>query len=88
MSTTNFSFQTLDGEILPTDTVKKPAPAMRSRFKGNIVVRVEKPLYDPQGNPVSKELVDSLMHFQRRQKSGNIDVWWIYDDGGKQITEI
>ncbi|KAL0271584.1 UNVERIFIED_CONTAM: hypothetical protein PYX00_008636 [Menopon gallinae] len=71
-----------NGDILSADSVKKTAPAMRSRFKGNIVVRVEKQLLDPQGNPVSKEVVDSLMHFQRRQKSGNIDVWWIYDDGG------
>lgn len=56
--------------------------AMRSAFHGNIVRRVEKPLLDPQGRPVGKDVVESLMHFQRRQKTGNIDVWWLYDDGG------
>lgn len=66
------------------DPVKKaPAAPMRSRFKGNIVSRVEKPLLDLSGVPVSKEVVESLMHFTRRQKTGNIDVWWLYDDGGK-----
>lgn len=62
-----------------------PPPAMRSRFKGNIVRVVEKPLLDLNGLPVSREVVDNLMHFTRRQKSGNIDVWWLYDDGGQKI---
>jgi len=56
---------------------------MRSAFHGNIVQRVEKPLLDPHGNTVPKEIVDGLTHFQKRQERGNIDVWWLYDDGGK-----
>lgn len=64
---------------------KKSQPALRSRFKGNIVARVERQLLDLQGNPVSKEVMDSLMHFRRRQAAGFIDVWWLYDDGGNYI---
>lgn len=24
-----------------------------------------------------------ITRFQRKQKKGTIDVWWLYDDGGK-----
>ena len=32
---------------------------------------------------VSKDLfIDTLSKFQKKQKKGTIDVWWLYDDGG------
>ena len=44
--------------------------------------KVERQPLDLDGNPVSKDVLDSLMHFRKRQTAGNIDVWWLYDDGG------
>lgn len=37
---------------------------------------------DPAGNPLPKELLNNVTLFQRKQKKGIIDVWWLYDDGG------
>ncbi|XP_066994465.2 bumetanide-sensitive sodium-(potassium)-chloride cotransporter isoform X2 [Anabrus simplex] len=34
------------------------------------------------GEPLSRELFNSITQFQRKQKKGYIDVWWLYDDGG------
>jgi len=30
-----------------------------------------------------KHVLNNLTRFQRKQKKGTIDVWWLYDDGGK-----
>lgn len=40
---------------------------------------------DPSGNPLPKELLNSVTLFQRKQKKGIIDVWWLYDDGGSCV---
>ena len=34
--------------------------------------------------PLAKEIVGDITQFQQRTKkrSGTIDVWWLYDDGG------
>ncbi|OAD57765.1 Bumetanide-sensitive sodium-(potassium)-chloride cotransporter [Eufriesea mexicana] len=32
--------------------------------------------------PVAKDILNSVTKFQRKQKKGTIDVWWLYDDGG------
>ena len=37
---------------------------------------------DPTGNPLPKEILNGVTMFQRKQKKGIIDVWWLYDDGG------
>lgn len=34
-----------------------------------------------------KELVDNINEFSRRVKKATIDVWWLFDDGGKAIAE-
>ncbi|BES94251.1 Amino acid permease [Nesidiocoris tenuis] len=34
------------------------------------------------GVDLPKEVINNLTQFQRRQKKGTIDVWWLYDDGG------
>lgn len=36
----------------------------------------------PGGTPLPKEVLNTLTQFQRKQKNGTIDVWWLYDDGG------
>ena len=41
---------------------------------------------DPSGNPLPKELLNSVTLFQRKQKKGIIDVWWLYDDGGSCLA--
>jgi len=38
--------------------------------------------HDNEGNPVSKDIVSDMTQFQSAKRSGNIDVWWLYDDGG------
>ena len=37
---------------------------------------------DPQGNDLPPNILTSLCRFRLKQKSGTIDVWWLYDDGG------
>ncbi|XP_046679509.1 solute carrier family 12 member 1 isoform X2 [Homalodisca vitripennis] len=34
------------------------------------------------GQPLSKPIINNLIQFQKSQKKGIIDVWWLYDDGG------
>ncbi|KAK7794717.1 hypothetical protein R5R35_009612 [Gryllus longicercus] len=36
----------------------------------------------PGGVPLSKDILNNVTLFQRKQKKGFIDVWWLYDDGG------
>jgi solute carrier family 12 (sodium/potassium/chloride transporter), member 2 len=35
------------------------------------------------GSTVPKELLETLGVFNKKQKKGTIDVWWLYDDGGE-----
>lgn len=41
---------------------------------------------DPAGIEVHREIPKDVLlnvnQFQRKQKKGTIDVWWLYDDGG------
>lgn len=39
-------------------------------------------LRDPDGNQLPKDIINNITVFRRKQKRGNIDVWWLYDDGG------
>ncbi|XP_014254054.1 bumetanide-sensitive sodium-(potassium)-chloride cotransporter isoform X1 [Cimex lectularius] len=34
------------------------------------------------GVDIPKDVLNNLTQFQRKQKKGIIDVWWLYDDGG------
>nr|CAD7257680.1 unnamed protein product [Timema shepardi] len=36
----------------------------------------------PGGSLLTKDVLNNLTRFQRKQKKGTIDVWWLYDDGG------
>ncbi|KAK6643926.1 hypothetical protein RUM43_000191 [Polyplax serrata] len=36
----------------------------------------------PDGAELPKDVLNNLTLFQRKQKKGTIDVWWLYDDGG------
>ena len=35
------------------------------------------------GYDLPKDIMNEITRFQRKQKKGTIDVWWLYDDGGK-----
>lgn len=37
----------------------------------------------PDGTEVPKDIVENLSLFLTKQSKGTIDVWWLYDDGGK-----
>ena len=41
-------------------------------------------IYNSLHRPLAKEIVGDITQFQQRTKkrSGTIDVWWLYDDGG------
>merc|ERR1719450_2101364 len=38
--------------------------------------------HDSHGNPMSKDVMSDMTQSQGGKRSGNIDVWWLYDDGG------
>jgi hypothetical protein len=40
----------------------------------------------PGGQPLSKDVINSLSQFTRKQRKGTIDVWWLYDDGGEILN--
>merc|ERR1711997_566987 len=37
---------------------------------------------DREGNPVSQDVIQDIHQFQTAKRTGTIDVWWLYDDGG------
>lgn len=42
-----------------------------------------------EGEDIPKEIYDRMFPFQKKQKKhGTIDVWWLYDDGGKIFLYI
>ncbi|XP_076054160.1 bumetanide-sensitive sodium-(potassium)-chloride cotransporter-like isoform X1 [Oratosquilla oratoria] len=38
--------------------------------------------HGPGGAELSKEVLNNITMFKRKQKRATIDVWWLYDDGG------
>merc|ERR1712018_54002 len=32
--------------------------------------------------PLERKVVENITQFQAKKRNGNIDVWWLYDDGG------
>lgn len=51
-----------------------------------IVIRLMKCLLmccrGADGYDLPKDTMNEITRFQRKQKKGTIDVWWLYDDGG------
>jgi hypothetical protein len=41
----------------------------------------------PGGSILPKDVLNNLTQFQKKQKKGTIDVWWLYDDGGKDSLD-
>ena len=42
---------------------------------------------DAQGNEVAPEIVNDMMRFRTRKYEKTIDVWWLFDDGGRLCLE-
>jgi K-Cl cotransporter len=38
--------------------------------------------YRGAGSSLSETVVQQMQHFTAKRRTGNIDVWWLYDDGG------
>ncbi|KAK3882150.1 hypothetical protein Pcinc_013455 [Petrolisthes cinctipes] len=36
----------------------------------------------PGGSELSKDVLNNITIFMKKQRKGTIDVWWLYDDGG------
>lgn len=55
-----------------------PTPRMARRAHSQGVYAAD------NGGPkeIPKEILTAVNQFQRKQKKGTIDVWWLYDDGG------
>lgn len=41
---------------------------------------------DSHGAELPQSIANKVMIFQKKQARGYIDVWWLYDDGGKIRT--
>nr|ANU78813.1 Na+/K+/2Cl- cotransporter [Portunus trituberculatus] len=53
-----------------TENSKKRRTSLANLFRG------------PGGSELSKDVLNNITMFKRKQKKGTIDVWWLYDDGG------
>lgn len=66
--------------VTSTPAPNKPYQLIRQRTRTRTISSA---VYnDSEGNPLSKELMSDITQFQTKKRSGNIDVWWLYDDGG------
>ena len=51
----------------------------KSKKKGK---KVEAIYRGKDGKLLPKNIIDDIQHFRAKRRVGNIDVWWLYDDGG------
>eukprot|EP00102_Acyrthosiphon_pisum_P016810 XP_008187908.1 PREDICTED: bumetanide-sensitive sodium-(potassium)-chloride cotransporter isoform X1 [Acyrthosiphon pisum] len=58
-----------------TDDKVDDQPKLNKNQKVNIVKGTD-------GYDLPKDIMNEITRFQRKQKKGSIDVWWLYDDGG------
>ncbi|XP_075225532.1 sodium potassium chloride cotransporter [Lycorma delicatula] len=68
--------------IIPTTNTNsmlpKPTEILKNKIANEIIHHY------PDGKEIRKNDLESMMFFGKKQK-GNIDVWWLYDDGGLTI---
>eukprot|EP00092_Neocalanus_flemingeri_P010472 GFUD01011283.1.p1 GENE.GFUD01011283.1~~GFUD01011283.1.p1 ORF type:complete len:1082 (+),score=181.23 GFUD01011283.1:264-3509(+) len=64
-----------DGEEAPKNTLAEPAK-QKTRKVSTAVYR------GSDGNRLDNNVIASIRQFQATKRTGNIDVWWLYDDGG------
>lgn len=81
---------------LPTDSLTshrrynlsdKPADlgSPKAILKSKKKAIAEQILKGPGGQDIPREILANMTLFDRKQTTGTIDVWWLYDDGGLTI---
>lgn len=68
-----------------SDSSPPPTPNMPKKNGFNLSENPTGNHLSPPGGPkteIPREVLTAVNQFQRRQKKGTIDVWWLYDDGG------
>jgi len=65
-----------DGEESKATTLAAPDAKPKTRRVSTAVYR------GSDGNRLDNNIVASIQQFQQKKRTGNIDVWWLYDDGG------
>jgi len=65
-----------EGEEVKENTLAPAAPEKRTRKVSTAVYR------GADGNRLDNNVVANIQQFQAKKRTGNIDVWWLYDDGG------
>ena len=63
-----------EDEDVPSNTLAADKP--RTRKVSTAVYR------GADGNTLDNKTVDKIIQFRQKKRTGNIDVWWLYDDGG------
>lgn len=68
-------------------------PALRMTFSGFSFLVPSPPLPvsvcgppPPQIAKMNEKLMEASVQFKNKQPKGTIDVWWMFDDGGKRRT--
>ncbi|XP_051157409.1 bumetanide-sensitive sodium-(potassium)-chloride cotransporter [Leptopilina boulardi] len=59
-----------------------PTPNRSNKINEDPNPKIEVRTENRQNATISKDILDAVTRFQRKQKKGTIDVWWLYDDGG------
>ncbi|XP_060804526.1 bumetanide-sensitive sodium-(potassium)-chloride cotransporter [Amyelois transitella] len=65
--------------ISEKDTKNKKKEKNLMDFKRQIIYKAA------NGIEISKDQLSQMSIFQKKQESGTVDVWWLYDDGGLTI---
>ncbi|GAB6029314.1 solute carrier 12 [Chamberlinius hualienensis] len=71
--------------VSPTSNHNGPSFTISSNPQGDAVGEKEnlnKSSYLSKSQDFPKDVLSTVNQFQRKQKKGCIDVWWLYDDGG------
>lgn len=78
-----------DGEEEVTVDLEAQPPKTKLDNKSNVSPKGKdgSELYeDMEGGPLPPSVMKQLTHFRRKQDKGFVDVWWLYDSGGKRIV--
>lgn len=78
-SSSNLALSSSKGASSSPETSPSESPVLQRRAHGH---RDLQSAEDPGRHEIPKDILTSVNRFQRKQKRGTIDVWWLYDDGG------
>ena len=66
-------------ESAATGSAKKPK--MRREYSGEDLLK-------GNSQAINKDMLRTVNRFLKKQKKGTIDVWWLFDDGGKEPVAV